>query len=61
MICIQLDNKFDWLGLACGLVYPVIVACGRNRENRVNDEEYDQDCVKKGFQLARGKFDRNGK
>ena len=28
MICIQLDNKFDWLGFACGLFYPIIVACG---------------------------------
>ena len=29
MICILLDNKFYWLGLPYGLVYPVLVeACG---------------------------------
>ena len=25
MICKQLDNKFDWLGLLHGLVYPILV------------------------------------
>ena len=29
MICIQLDNKFYWLGFAYGLVYSILVlACG---------------------------------
>ena len=28
MICIQLDNKFDWLGLPYGLVYSItVVVC----------------------------------
>ena len=27
-------------------------------QNRETDEENDEDCVKKGFQLARVKFDR---
>ena len=30
MVCIKLDIKFDWLGLAYGLVYPIlVVSCGR--------------------------------
>ena len=29
-------------------------------QNRETDEENDEDCVKKGFQLARVKFDRDG-
>ena len=31
---------------------------GKNRET---DEEHDEDCVDEGFQLARVKFDRDGK
>ena len=29
-------------------------------QNRETDEENDENCVKKGFQLARVKFDRDG-
>ena len=29
-ICLYLDNKFDWLHFAHGLVYPILVAaCGQ--------------------------------
>ena len=31
---------------------------GKNRET---DEEHDEDCVDEGLQLARVKFDRDGK
>ena len=31
---------------------------GKNRET---NEEHDEDCVDEGFQLARVKFDRDGK
>ena len=64
MICLQLDNKFDWLSFSDGLVYPVFVVAsiwlnwvGQNREI---DEEHDEDCVEVGFQLARVKLDRDG-
>ena len=30
-------------------------------QNRETDEEHDEDCVVEGFQLAKVKFDRNGK
>ena len=30
-------------------------------QNRETDEEYDEDCVEEGFQLAREKLNRNGK
>ena len=29
-------------------------------QNRETDEEYDEDCVEEGFQLARMKFERDG-
>ena len=62
MICVQLGHKFDWLGLVYGLVYLILVlASGRiGQEKQETDEEYDEDCVKEGFQLARVKFDRDG-
>ena len=62
MICVQLGNKFDWLGLVYGLVYlTLVLPCGRiGQEKQETDEEYDEDCVKEGFQLARVKFDRDG-
>ena len=42
MICIQLDNKFDWLDIPndCGAVW--LNEIGQNRET---DEEHDEDCV----------------
>ena len=58
MICIQFDNKLDWLGLAYGSVYDVRSnGVGKNREI---DEDHDEDCVEKGFQLTSGAFDRDG-
>ena len=30
-------------------------------QNRETDEEYDEDCVEEGFQLARVKVDKDGK
>ena len=64
MICIQIDNKFDWLGLPHGLVYPIFVAADKwlnwVGQNRETDEEHDEHCVEEGFQLARVKFDRDG-
>ena len=50
-----------------GLLYPIfVVACvwmrvGQNRENNEEHEEPDEDCVQKGLQLARVKFDRDDK
>ena len=36
MICIYLDNKFDWSGLAYGLVYSILVAaCGRIGQEKI--------------------------
>ena len=57
MICIQLDNKFDWFGISniCGDMWSNRVVQSRER-----DEERDEDFVKEGFQLTRVKFDRNG-
>ena len=34
---------------------------GQNRENSEEHEEPDEDCVQKGLQLARIKFDRDDK
>ena len=55
---IQLDNKFDWLGLVYGVVYPILM--DRLGKNRKNDEEIDEDCVEKEFPLARVKSYING-
>ena len=64
MICIQIDNKFDWLGLLYGLIYLIFVVAGMwlnwVGQNRETDEEHDEDCIEEGFQLARVKFDRDG-
>ena len=30
-------------------------------KNRETDDEHDEHCVEEGFQLAREKFDRDGK
>ena len=32
---LYLDNKFDWLGLAYGLVCPIIVACGQIQYDKI--------------------------
>ena len=50
MICIQLDNKFYWFSLPCGLVY----SCGgvwlnRVEQNKESSEEHDEDCVEEDF------------
>ena len=65
MICLQLDNKFDWLSFSDGLVYPVFVVAsiwlnwvGQNRE--IDEEHDEEDCVEVGFRLARVKLDRDG-
>ena len=55
---IQLDNKFDQLGLVYGVVYPLLM--DRLGKNRKNDEELDKDCVEKEFPLARVKSYING-
>ena len=30
-------------------------------QNKETDEEHDEDCVEEGFNIARMKFDRDGK
>ena len=30
-------------------------------KNKETDEEHDEDCIDEGFQLARVKFDKDGK
>ena len=64
MICIQFDNKFDWLGLPYGLVYPIFVVAGMwlnwVGQNRETDEEHADDCVEERFQLARVISDGDG-
>ena len=61
MICIQLDNTFDWLGIwfgisnNCGGVWSNGV-----RKNRETDEEHDKYCVEEGLKLARVNFNRDG-
>ena len=60
MTCEQLDNKFDWLGLPYGLVYPILVVVDWVGQNRETNKEHDEDCVKEGFQLARLKLDKDG-
>ena len=57
MIYIQLDKKFDWLGLTHGLIYPISNGLGQNRET---DEEHKKHCVGEEFQFASVKFDRDG-
>ena len=42
--------------MPCGLVYPIVVVVWQNREM---NEEYDEDCVEKGFQLAWVKLYKN--
>ena len=39
----------------------VWVRVGQNRENSEEHEEPDEDCVRKGLQLARIKFGRDDK
>ena len=61
MICIYLDNKFNWLGIWFGISY----ICGGVwsngvGQNRGTDEEHDEDFVEEGFHLAGVKFDRDG-
>ena len=61
MVCIYLDNKFDWLGIWFGISY----ICGGVwsnglGQNRGTDGEHDEDCVEEVFHLARVKFDRDG-
>ena len=45
MICVQLDNKFDWLGFAYGLVYPIPVLEA--------DDKHNEDCVQETFSRLR--------
>ena len=46
-----------WFGTSnsCGVLSNGV---GQNREN---NEEHDEDCVEKGFQLAKVRFDKYGK
>ena len=62
MICIQLDNKFDYLGLPCGLVIQTCAGVWLNLvgQNKETDEEHNEDCVEEDFQLTREIFDRDG-
>ena len=58
MICIYFDNKFDWLDLAYGLVYPMW--WHMDEYDRETKEEHDEVCVEETLQLARLKFDIDG-
>ena len=63
MICKQLDDKFDWLGLPYGLIYPILVVTFGWMENDKigkNIQNHDDDCVEEGFQLAMVKNEKNG-
>ena len=62
LVCIYLDNKFDWFGIWFGISY----ICGGVwsnglGQNRGTDREHDEDCVEEVFHLTRVKFDRDGK
>ena len=49
--------------MAYGLVHPVNFDMWLNRagKNKETHQEHDEDCVEEGFQLARVKFERDGK
>ena len=63
MICTYLDNKFDWLDLAYGLVHPINCGLWLSEvwQNRETNQEHDEDCVEEGCQLARVKIVELGK
>ena len=46
-----------WFGIfnTCGSAWSNVV-----EQNRETDKEHDEDCVEEGFQLARGRFGRDG-
>ena len=60
--CIQLDNKFDWLRFAQGLLYPILVAaCGRMGQDKIGKPIKNMmKIVLKRVQYAKVKFYRDG-
>ena len=50
-----------WFGIWFGISNNCGMWTNGVEKNRETDDEHDEHCVEEGFQLARGKFDRDGK
>ena len=50
-----------WLGIWFGASNNCGVRLNEVEKNKETDEEHDENCIDEGFQLARVKFDRDGK
>ena len=59
MICIYLDNKFEF-GIWFGISNTCSVWSNWVGQNRKTDDDHYQDCIEEGFQLTRVQFDRDG-
>ena len=50
-----------WRGIWYGAFNNCGVRLNEVEKNKETDEEHDEDCIDEGFQLARVKFDKDGK
>ena len=56
MICISLDNKFEWFGLAYALKYPILVTYGQIGYNKIKKlmKNMMRIVLKRGFRDGEG-------